>query len=386
MQLSAARCAKARFLCIIVLVALSREVAAQADERDALIQELRQRIEALEKERGEKPAPPPPPTTAAPSQPTAAPPPAPAAAPPPAGAGPRPPAPAPTPSASEEAGREDEGGRALERTLVREGGLVLPRRVFEVETRFQYTYRATQGLNLVTVNGVAQVAQQDVRRDELEGSLAVRAGLPASFQAEARLPYVSLYQNRATGGAATESEHVSGWGDVELSLTKQLATQRRGGLLGSLMFKPASGRDDFGRLSPGTGFPQLQTTLNAVAREDPLVFFVSPSYTWIIRREKSGVGVDPGDVIGLKAGTLLAASPETSLRASLELSRTGRTRIAGGAIPGSDTTVGILELGLAKLLTRRTLLDVSIGIGITPDAPDFRLRLALPIRFGPKGL
>src|ERR687888_2045001 len=292
MQLSAARCAKARFLCIIVLVALSREVAAQADERDALIQELRQRIEALEKERGEKPAPPPPPATESAPR-------APAAAPPPAGAGPRPPAAAPTPSASEEAGREDEGGRALERTLVREGGLVLPRRVYEVESRFQYTYRATQGLNLVMVNGVARVAQQDVRRDELEGSLAVRAGLPASFQAEARLPYVSLYQNRATGGALTESEHVSGWGDVELTVTKQLATQRRGGLLGSLMFKPASGRDDFGRLSPGTGFPQLQATLNAVTREDPLVFFVSPSYTWIIRREKGGVGVDPGDVIGL---------------------------------------------------------------------------------------
>jgi hypothetical protein len=292
------------------------------------------------------------------------------------------PPPAPKPSASEEAGREDEGGRALERTLVREGGLVLPRRVIEIEPRFQWTYHATQGLSLVAVNGVAQVAQQDLRRDDLEASLAVRAGLPWSFQAEARFPYVSTYQNRATGGAATESERVSGWGDVELSLTKQLTTQRGGGLLASLLWKSASGRDDFGRLSPGTGFQQVQATLNAVAREDPLVFFVSPSYTWIFKQEKNGVGVDPGDAIGLKAGTLLAASPETSLRASLELSRAGRTRIAGTDVPGSDTTLGVLEIGFAKLLTRRTLLDFSIGVGLTPDAPDFRLRLALPIRFG----
>jgi hypothetical protein len=78
---------------------------------------------------------------------------------------------------------------------------------------------------------------------------------------------------------------------------------------------------------------------------------------------------------------VLAASPETSLRATFELSRFARTRIAGADVAGSDATVGILELGLAKVLTRRTLLDVSLGIGLTPDAPDFRVRLALPIRF-----
>src|SRR5919106_192044 len=148
------RCAKARFLSIIVLVALSPEVGAQPDARDALIQELRQRIEALEKKPAGQPALPTPPAAA-----------------------PRPSAAAPTPTESEEAGREDEGGRALERTLVREGGLVLPRGLIEVEPRFQYTYRGTQGLNLVTVSGVAQVAQQDVRTDTFEASVAIRGGL-----------------------------------------------------------------------------------------------------------------------------------------------------------------------------------------------------------------
>lgn len=352
MPLSAARFPKARFLSIIVLVALSRDVWAQPDARDTVIQELRQRLEALEQKLGERPAPPS-----------------------------RPPAPAPRPSAWEEAGAADEGGRALERALVREGGLVLPRGMVEVEPRLQYTYRATQGLNVAVVGGVAQVVQEDVRRDEVEASIGVRVGLRNSFQAEVRLPYVWNDQNRATSGTVTESERASGWGDVELGLSKQLATARRGGLLGSLLWKSASGRHELGRLSPGSGFPQVQAALTAVAREDPLVFFVSPSYSWVLKRQKSGIDVDPGDAIGLKAGTLLAASPETSLRASLELSRSGRMRIAGQAVPGSDTTVGILELGLSKVFTRRTLLDVQLGIGLTPDAPDFRLRLALPIRY-----
>jgi len=33
------------------------------------------------------------------------------------------------------------------------------------------------------------------------------------------------------------------------------------------------------------------------------------------------------------------------------------------------------------LLTAKTLVDLSLGIGITPDAPDFRIGLSLPIRF-----
>jgi hypothetical protein len=235
----------------------------------------------------------------------------------------------------------------------------------------------------VTVAGVPQVAPQDLRSDKVEASIAIRAGLPGSFQVEARLPYVWVDQNRATSGVLSESERVSGWGDIELGLTKQLSTARRGGVLGALVWKSASGDNEFGRLSPGSGFPSLQAALTVVAREDPLVFFLSPSYTWVYERERSGIVVDPGDAIGLKAGTLLAASPETSLRTSFELSRVARTRIGGQHVAGSDTMVGILEFGLAKTLTRRTLLDLQFGIGITPDAPDFRIRLAVPIRFGP---
>ena len=163
----------------------------------------------------------------------------------------------------------------------------------------------------------------------------------------------------------------------------QLATARRGGVLGSFLWKSDTGDHEPGRLSTGSGFHSLQAAVTAVTREDPLVFFVAPSYTWVFKRDRSGVEVDPGDAIGLKAGTLLAASPDISLRGLFELNYSARTRIGGQDLPGSDTTIGILELGFAKTLTRRTMLDVQLGIGVTSDAPDFRLRLAVPIRFGP---
>jgi Putative MetA-pathway of phenol degradation len=328
----------------------------QTDPRDAVIEDLRRRMETLEKRLEQKPAPPPPP------------------------AAPKPP---PKPTASEQAGREDESARALERSLVREGGLVLPKGAVEVEPRLQYAYRGAQRPILVSVGGDAQVAEQNVRRDQLEASLGLRVGLPASFQAELRVPYVWVHEDRATSGLVNESERASGWGDVELGLSKQLVDERPGrpSLLASLNWKSVTGQHELNRLSTGIGFPQLQAAFTAVKRQDPLVFFGTASYSWNFERDRSGTEVDPGDSVGVRAGALLAASPETSLRVGFEISWFGRTYVAGSAVPGTDATVGLVELGVASLIGSRTLLDVNLGVGITSDAPDFRLRVALPIRF-----
>lgn len=338
----------------MLALALAPKVHAQTDPRDALIEDLRQRIDALEKRVNEPPPPPPAPPQAAPAKPPA-----------------------------QESAEKDESSRALERALVREGGLVLPTGTFEVEPRLQYTYRGSDALGIVSIGGVAQVAEQDLKRNEVEASVGIRVGLPWSSQVELRLPYAWLHQNRAIGGTQSESERTSGAGDVELGFDKQLRTERgsRPSLLASLNWKTATGRDELARLSPGSGFHQLQAALTAVKRQDPLVFFGSLSYTVALERTRDGNKVDPGDALGLKAGALLAASPETSLRAGFELSRFGRTKISDIDAPGSDATVAMLELGFASLISRRTLFDLQLGIGLTPDAPDFRLRVSLPIRF-----
>jgi hypothetical protein len=359
MPLCVARCADPRSLVALVALLLAGEAFAQTDNRDALIDELHRRIEVLEKRLEEKPPAPP---VAAPAVPK----------------------PAPKPAASEEAGRQDEGARALERTLARTGGLVLPKGAFELEPRLEYAYRGFEGLRIVTAGGISQIAPQDISRTEIEASLALRVGLPWSMQVEIRVPYVWAYEDRATFGASRQSEHVSGLGDIEVALAKQFLDERRGrpALLGSLSWKSTTGDHELGRLSPGSGFPQLQAALTAVLRQDPLVFLGTVSYAYVGERERSGTDVDPGDAIGIKVGALLAASPETSLRAAFDFTRSGRARVGDTPpVAGSDATVGILEIGLATLLTAKTLLDVELGIGVTPDAPDFRVRLALPIRF-----
>jgi hypothetical protein len=266
---SVARCSKA-FLCV-VSVGVALQAYGQADPRDALIEDLRRRIDALEK-RVEQP----PPVSS-----------------------PAPPAKPPT----QESAEKDESVRALERTLVREGGLVLPAGAIELEPRLQYSYRGSDALAVVDLAGTAQIAQQDVKRNELEASLGLRIGLPWSSQVEMRLPYVWLHENRAVANAQSASQRESGAGDIELGLAKQLLTERgaRPSVLAALNWKTVSGKHVLGGLSPGSGFHQLQAALTVVKRQDPLVFFIAPSYTAALERTRSGTEVDPGDALGLKA-------------------------------------------------------------------------------------
>jgi hypothetical protein len=142
-----------------------------------------------------------------------------------------------------------------------------------------------------------------------------------------------------------------------------------------------TGNFRLGEPSAGGGFHALQGALTLVKRQDPLVFFGTASYTSVLERRHSGADIDPGDSVGLKLGTILAASPRTSIRGGFELNRSGRTKINDVSRPGSDTAVATLQFGLATLLTRGTLLDIQLNIGVTPDAPDFALIVALPIRF-----
>src|SRR5918912_1476732 len=108
-------------LCAVLIATCAR---AQQDPRDAQIQELQKRIESLERRLGQQaqppaqpPTPPPPPQPAAPQ---------------------RPPTPAQKQAATPATGpAEEETARALERTLVREGGLVLPRGLYELEPRLR---------------------------------------------------------------------------------------------------------------------------------------------------------------------------------------------------------------------------------------------------------
>jgi hypothetical protein len=57
------------------------------------------------------------------------------------------------------------------------------------------------------------------------------------------------------------------------------------------------------------------------------------------------------------------------------------TRVNGARIPGSDGVAATATIGLDQVLSSRALLDVTLGVGVTRDAPDYTLMVSIPIRF-----
>lgn len=258
---------------------------------------------------------------------------------------------------------DDEGARALERLLVTRGGLILPKYSLEIEPEISYAHDGA--------------SSQRTDRDTVSSSLAVRLGLPFDSQAEVRVPYVIHDE--------TSESTTSGLGDVQLSLSKQLIRERDRvpTVLAMVRWQAPTGENEFvpDRLATGTGFNVVDAQLTLVKRLDPLVFFGAASYAVILPERERGILIEPGDVFALKLGGILAASPDTSFGIALNVARSSRAKVAHRTVSGSDQLIGILELSVAQILTKRLLLNVTSEIGVTDDARDLRLLIALPIRF-----
>jgi hypothetical protein len=248
----------------------------------------------------------------------------------------------------------------LERTLVQQGGLVLRGGTYELEPQLGY-------------------AHWDKRRSAIrhtsEAALGFRAGLGWESQFRMRIPYVHV---RTSAGSETAL------GDIDFSLSKQL-TRDKGywpGLIASLAWVSRTGEDGFDNGVPtGGGFNVVQAGFTTVKRHDPLVYYGGMSYASPLSRQISGVKVEPGDTLGFRLGSILAASPETSANVGLNLGFVRATRLDGQRIPESDTVLGTLQIGFGTIVTRRVLLNVSGDFRVTGNVPNFRLSATLPIRF-----
>jgi hypothetical protein len=281
----------------------------------------------------------------------------------------------------------DETLRALERTLVQAGGLLLPKWALEVEPRLEYTLDESGGLRFA--NGIGLV-NHDVRRDSLTSSLTFRLGLPWEAQAEVTVPYVLNQERTAMGNFAQETHNGTGLGDVEIGLTRQLLWESDlvPDLLAAVRWKTTTGESafdvDLGDLAVGSGFHAVSGTLTAVKSREPLVFFGNLTYTGNLPNTKTGLDIDPGDTVGFTLGSILAAGPGTSLSFALDTTFSQATEVNSRDIPGSDGASATLKLGASTVLpfsASRSLLSVTAGVGVTDDAPDLRLVASLPYRF-----
>lgn len=274
--------------------------------------------------------------------------------------------------------------RALERSLVRSGGVLLPQGVKEFEPGFLYDYTRRSGLAIV---GGAAVFQ-DITRESTLMSIGLRAGLPWSSQIELFVPVGSQRVETVINGAST-TDSDSGRGDFVLGWSKQLYQQSdgRAGLIGNVAYQRGGSHTNIGQANAASlpslsaGYDAVQFRLTGVRRLDPLVFVGSVGHSFNRSADRGGNHIEPAGSNSASFRAILATSPDVSLRTGVAFTRTGDLKLNGATVGGSRQLVSVMEVGGSLVLGRRALLDVSVGAGLTQDSPDFTLAISLPIRF-----
>jgi hypothetical protein len=278
---------------------------------------------------------------------------------------------------------ERDAERALDRALTREGALLLPRGILEVEPGFQYAREENSTPRLFTSGGQLLAGATEVSTDRLTADLALRLGLPWDAQLELGLPYrwqkdesVNEIGFAPTGASSRTG---SGPGDVRVGIAKTLLRQGlwRPDVVGRFTWDTESGEFSDDGIFLGGGFHELRGSLTAIKRQDPVAFVGGVSYEHSVEKEQ----IQPGSVIGTSFGSFIALSPETSIRFVFSGAYQAETKLSGNAIAGSDRTIASFAVGGSTLLAPGTALSLSLGFGLTEDADDVSLSVSLPFRF-----
>jgi hypothetical protein len=253
---------------------------------------------------------------------------------------------------------DEEQERALERTLVREGALVLPPWGFQLTPQFSYAHW--------------DKIQDPFISNSYSGALSVAMGLPWQSQVSVSVPYVF---NQGRDGNPSSS----GLADVGFLFSKELLVENDTlpNLVGSVGWtSPTSRSSAVGPIPYVSGF---QAGFTASKRLDPLVVFLSGSY--FSAAEVAGLEFNPANVVGGRMGASLAISPATAITAGFNVAYLTGTHSADIVLPNSDRLLSSVDVGFNTLLWNRTMLSITTQFGITGHTPDFRVITALPIRF-----
>jgi hypothetical protein len=273
--------------------------------------------------------------------------------------------------------------RALERSLVETGVLLLRPGQAEISPSFTFRHNNVTDATAVTVGSSTFVADRGIERDTFDVGLAFRHGLPWDSQFELSIPYRFVARDETTDilGSVVSSQDSNGHGvgDLRVGFAKTLLRAGDGGpdLIGRVTWDSGIGRESDDGVNLGFGFNELQGQLTALYRQDPMVFVGTFGYEYAFEKDS----IQPGDEFQFFLGTSLAVSPETSLSFGLDQIYRRDLEVNGSRVDGTDQLASSLTLGTSVILGPRALLRLTAGIGLTDDASDYSFGMSLPVRF-----
>lgn len=317
-------------------------------------------------------------------------------------------------------------GQRVESAILSEvGDLYAGRRFFSVEPGFQYSLISSNRLDIsgytippAFVLGRIQV--EKIRKHILAPSLTFRAGVTDFIQADLRIPYV-IRKDEYSYGAADNFvvQEIDGddLGDIEGSILWSAVKESPGrpGISIGLKVKSTTGKDPYGietvpvqseqnssagsvsqgrvplDLPTGSGHWGFTPFVTVAKTVDPAVVFGSLSYFYHleddvtfrnIEGERVRAKVDPSDYIGYSIGMAYALNDKLAMSTAFEQKFYTKAKVDGAKVKESDVILGSLILGGTYALNDTMSVNLSLGIGLTPDSPDMDVSLRFPIRYG----
>lgn len=266
-----------------------------------------------------------------------------------------------------------------------------------------YAYLGTENID-VGFNDTGSIDLfkiENTRSHTITNSFSVDYGLLDNLTVTGTFPFVSKFtQSQDFSGVA------HGIGDVSFGARFQPFVQSPTGPTftftstvslptGRSPFKTAWGTN----LSTGAGYGTLTVGINGSQVFDPVALFGSLNFGVATSAHDlhqynpvdgtTLTDVKPGKSVGFGAGFTYALSYNTSTTVSFQETVTSESRIDylladGTQAPTRPTAMqvaAILNFGLGLRLNPKTTVNLSAGIGLTTDSPDFSLGLNVPLTF-----
>lgn len=293
---------------------------------------------------------------------------------------------------------------ALDQALVMRGGLLLPPGTLEIDNTTSYfsassDHVTVDGFALLPILVVGDITSERVREDILLPTFTTRLGLPQRFQMDFTIPYGYVLNRTVDALGNQTSASQFGLGDIQAGVSRQLTFEHghTPDLLANIRFKSVTGANSYdlasSQTSLGSGFYAVQGNLTAAKSSDPVVFFGNLSYTENLAGRHTVPANDPdnpgatmvghfrpGSSYGFQLGSILALNTETSMTLGWDQRFTRATQLNGATLPGSYLVEGTLRLGTSYLYAPGRTIDLSFGVGLTPDTPNLQFSVGLPFR------
>lgn len=318
--------------------------------------------------------------------------------------------------------------RSVQDVLEQQQNAVFNRK-FTLENDLTYNHydRAELTLNgFLALNSIflGNIAIDRVTSDSLTYDLIGRYAVTPRLSLNLDAPFVgrntNYQQGGAGGSAAALSEATStgkGLGDVNVSVNYKVLTEttHRPDTVLTFGVTAPTGREPYGikwvnaaansqyeqfavptRQPTGNGVWQTSLGASFVKTMDPAIVFGNIGYIHSFTRSFKDIDTDPqiitpgsvrlADIYYYGAGLAFAFNDRASLSLSFSDRINGKDalRQRGGSwtkIIGSEANAATLNLGFTYALNAHTTFVTVLGMGMTPDAPDFTLTFKIPYMF-----